>query len=620
MKPHRIRQAGYITGLLLFFYCLAGGNLSAQQAPNIIVFIADDLNQQDVGCYGNADVRTPNMDLLAKEGMRFTKAYAASSMCTPSRSAVFTGLYPYRNGSQMNHFTVRPDIQGLPQFLQKLGYRVVISGKIDVFPLKNFPFEVIGKEFGKYAPVENRVDRKKETVHLIEDHFSKHANQPICLIVAPWLPHVPWFPHKDFDPQQIKMPAYLADTKETRGALASYYQSISAADNMLGEVMQALDRAGQTQHTLFMFTADQGAQFPSAKWTVYDKGLKVPLIVRWPGHTAKGTVSDALISLVDIAPTLVDAGGGVPVTGLDGKSFKPVLDNAKMHHHDFVFAETSVEPHFWYNYTPARSIITADGWHYIKNYHPGKRFITHIDKVERNEFYFDSWVEAAVHNQQAQFLLNRYSYHPPEEIYNDQKDPEEFHNLAQQGNYKSKLDALRDLLTRELSRQGETDEMIKSGPLPQFFDNSYVIAQNKSASDLSFNRKRWNPDVLYITAYLTQINKGGVVCDYFNNFKLFAYKGKIGIGTGGDSILESTLLPEKNGQLVFRLTKEGALSVLFNNREVLATALHRDLTKIQEGYVTCGMLQGLKLEGRLQPYEGTIRDLQFVMNQLDKAP
>lgn len=131
-----------------------------------------------------------------------------------------------------------------------------------------------------------------------------------------------------------------------------------------------------------------------------------------------------------------------------------------------------------------------------------------------------------MHNQQAQFLLNRYSYHPPEEIYNDQKDPEEFHNLAQQGNYKSKLDALRDLLTRELSRQGETDEMIKSGPLPQFFDNSYVIAQNKSASDLSFNRKRWNPDVLYITAYLTQINKGGVVCDYFNNFKLFAYKGK----------------------------------------------------------------------------------------------
>ncbi|MBO9618928.1 MAG: sulfatase [Niabella sp.] len=620
MKPRRIIRSAQLLGLLICFHCLAGGYLFAQKAPNIVVFIADDLNQQDVGCYGNTDVRTPNMDLLAKDGMRFTKAYATSPMCTPSRSSIFTGLYPYRNGSQMNHFTVRPDIRGLPQYLQKLGYRVVISGKIDVFPLKNFPFEVIGKEFGRYAPVENRVDRKKETVHLIADHFSKHANQPLCLIVAPWLPHVPWFPHKDFDPQQIKMPAYLADTKETRGALASYYQSIRAADNMLGEVLQALDQAGQTQHTLFMLTADQGAQFPSAKWTVYDKGLKVPLIVRWPGHTAKGAVSDALVSLVDITPTLVDAGGGAPIAGLDGRSFKPVLRDAKRPHHDFVFAETSVEPHFWYNYTPARSVITADGWHYIKNYHPGKRFITHIDKVERNEFYFDSWVAAAAQDPQARFLLNRYSYRPPEELYNDENDPEEFHNRVQQTTDKNKLDALRDLLTRELSREGETEEMIKSGPLPQFFDNSYTIAQNKSASDLSFNRKRWNPDVLYITAYLTQIDKGGVVCDYFNNFKVFAHNGKIGISTGGDSTLESALLQDKNGQLVFRLSKEGELSVLFNNREVLTATLHRDLTKIQEGYVTCGVLQGLKDNGRLQPYEGSIRDLQFIMNQLDKAP
>ncbi|MCH5597367.1 sulfatase family protein [Niabella ginsengisoli] len=304
---------------------------SAQSKPNIVLFISDDLNQQDVGCYGNADVKTPNIDLLASEGMRFNKAYAASPMCAPSRSVIFTGLYPFKNGSQMNHFTVHARTPNLPQFLQKQGYRVVISGKVDVYPIDNFPFERIGEEFGKYAPVENRLDRKMETVRMIEEHFKTKPEQPICLIIAPWVPHVPWFPNRDFDPERLKLPDYLADTKETRHALASYYQSIGEADKMLGEVMKALDQAGKKENTVTMFTSDQGAQFPSAKWTVYDRGLRVPLIVRWPGKTVKGTESDALVSLVDLTPTMVDIAGGKAEQNWDGASFKDILLNKKKH-------------------------------------------------------------------------------------------------------------------------------------------------------------------------------------------------------------------------------------------------------------------------------------------------
>lgn len=297
----------------------------AQKKPNILIFLSDDLNQQDIGCYGNPDVRTPNIDRLAADGMRFNRAYAASPICTPSRSAMFTGLYPYRNGSQMNHFTVRPGTKNLPQLLQKLGYRVVISGKTDIFPLHNFPFERIGEEFGRYLPIENRLDRKKETVQMIGQHFKNRPEQPICLIVAPWVPHVPWFPNKDLDPEKLKVPNYLADTKATRKALAAYYQSIGEADKMLGEVLQAIDNAGQKDSTIVMFLADQGAQFPSAKWSVYDQGLRVPLIVRWPGKITPGSVSDALVSLVDLTPTLTDLGGGKEINGLDGESFKSVL-------------------------------------------------------------------------------------------------------------------------------------------------------------------------------------------------------------------------------------------------------------------------------------------------------
>jgi len=586
----------------------------------MVVFIADDLNQQDVGCYGNTDVKTPNMDRLAAEGMRFNRAYAASPICTPSRSAMFTGLYPFRNGSQMNHFTVRPNTANLPQFLQQLGYRVVISGKTDIFPLHNFPFERIGEEFGRYLPIENRLDRRKETVQMIGDHFNSRPEQPICLIVAPWVPHVPWFPNRDFDPGKLKIPHYLADTKATRKALAAYYQSVVEADKMLGEVLQAIDKAGQKNSTAVMFISDQGAQFPSAKWSVYDQGLRVPLIVRWPGKVTPGSVSDALVSLVDLTPTLIDLGGGAEHNELDGESFKNVLLNKKKSHHQYIFAETSMEPHFWYNYTPSRAIITDDGFHYIKNYHPGVRFVTHIDKVEQNEFYFDSWTAAAQTDPQIKFLLDRYSYHPPEELFNLDTDRDEFKNLVTDPAYHSKLHELEQLLDKELKRQGETDEMILEGPLPAFSDQSYTIRQGSGAADLSFNKKRWNPDTLIITAYLDGINQGGVVCDYFSNFKLYAYQNKIGLVLADSTEIASKQISVNKGQLVFTLSAKGALELRFDQQTILKQQLKGDLTKIKNGYVTAGKIQGEELKGKLQTYQGKITDLRFTMNELSRTP
>ncbi|RFM32482.1 sulfatase family protein [Chitinophaga silvisoli] len=597
---------------LLICLLLKASSVLAQSKPNIVLFICDDLNQQDVGCYGNVDVRTPHMNALASEGMRFNRAYAASPICTPSRSVMFTGMYPFHNGAQMNHFTVKPNTPNLPQYLHELGYRVVISGKTDVFPLHNFPFERIGEEFGQYAPIETRLDRKKETVHMIESHFKEKGQQPICLIVAPWVPHVPWFPNRRFDPDKLKLPDYLVDTKATRNALASYYQSIEAADSLLGEVMVAIDKAGQKKNTVMLFISDQGAQFPSAKWSVYDQGLRVPLIVRWPGMVKAGEVSDALVSLVDLTPTMVDLGGGKAIDSLDGESFKNVLLGKKNAHHAYIFAETSMEPHFWYNYTPARTVITAEGFHYIRNYHPGVQFITHIDKVERNAYYFDTWVAAAKTNAKAKFLLDRYSYHPPEEVYDLNNDRDEFENLVDTG---MRTSALRDLLDKELKRQGETEEMILSGTLPVFFDRSYTIKQYGSAADLSFNKKLWTPEVLVVTAYLGGIDKGGVVCDYFGNFKLYAYEGRIGVVMGDGTDLHSEVLTAKEGQLVCKLSEKGALEIQFDNNVILTAQVKENLMKIKGGYVTCGKVQGEELGGKLQTFEGAITDLRFTMNE-----
>src|SRR5690606_20508415 len=135
------------------------------------------------------DVHTPNMDRLASEGMIFSKAYAASPMCTPSRSNMITGLHPFRSGAQLNHFSVKPaNIKSLPDYLKPLGYRVAISGKTHFMPESAFDFEYIGRYFGSYLPLENRDDPKQETVNFIKEHFNTQSDQPLCLIVAPWLP------------------------------------------------------------------------------------------------------------------------------------------------------------------------------------------------------------------------------------------------------------------------------------------------------------------------------------------------------------------------------------------------------------------------------------------------
>src|SRR5690606_26989783 len=159
-------------------------------------------------------------------------------------------------------------VRTLPHYLKELGYRVVLAGKTHVSPESAFPFEYIAQDMGKYTPVGGRGDKKGETVRFIREYFAGDGDKkPLCLIVATWWPHVPWLPNKDFDPEKLTIPGYLVDTKETREALAAYYQSIKEADDLLGRVMNAIDDAGQKDRTVFMYFSDQGVQFPGAKWT-----------------------------------------------------------------------------------------------------------------------------------------------------------------------------------------------------------------------------------------------------------------------------------------------------------------------------------------------------------------
>jgi len=277
--------------------------------PNIVLFISDDHGWADSGAYGDAYIKTPNIDRLAEESMRFTHAFAASPLCSPSRSVIETGLMPHRNGGHKFGTPIRTDIKTMPEYFKEMGYYTAHIGKFHHTPRNRFPYDYV---------------HKNET-HAVDFLSAYDKNKPLFLIVCTHPPHTPWVKNTAYDPSRIELPANFVDTPKTRQDRANYYADVTLMDGILGNVLDAVAGKGMRNNTLFVYTSDQGANWPFAKWCVYDGGLRVPFIVRWPGKTAAGSVTDAMISLADLLPTFIQAAGAAPPEGIDGRSFVPVL-------------------------------------------------------------------------------------------------------------------------------------------------------------------------------------------------------------------------------------------------------------------------------------------------------
>ncbi len=429
--------------------------------PNIVLHISDDHGIDFVGCYGNADVRTPNIDALAREGTRFTRMFAASPTCAPSRSALYTGLYPAHNGCMGNHTTCRPDITALPTYLRRLGYRVVLAHKAHTIPKEVFSFEYIPAALPKNPAIPRTYRMEGLNTKAIDALLAEHArarrDTPLCLIVADSSPHVVWEPNKDFDPTRLKLPPFFIDTDLTRRALANYYQDIATLDKRVGEVRAMLKRHGFEDNTLFIYTTDQGSEWPHSKWTLYDAGLHVPFLAVWPGVTKPATTCDTLISFIDVTPTFIDIAGGEPPQGLDGKSFRSVLTGNEKSSRDAIYATHTRDGDM--NIFPQRCVRDTR-YKYIVNLTPEATWTTHWTKVsgirESHKEVWDTWVEKAKTDAHAARIVQLNEHHPPEELYDTQADPYEFNNLANDPAAKPILLRMRQKLARWLAQQGET--------------------------------------------------------------------------------------------------------------------------------------------------------------------
>jgi len=411
---------------------------NAARRPNVLLVMADDLTFNAVGCYGNPDVHTPNIDRLASQGMLFTRAFTGTAMCAPTRQQLYTGLFPVRNGAYPNHSKVKPGTKSIVHYLRALGYRVGICGKKHFGPPESFPFETV--KAGGMA-----------------EFVARDKTQPFCLLVTSHSPHCPWSASdaSAYDPQKLTLPPYLVDTPETRRALARYYGEVTDFDREVGQCMELVRRAGVEDETIFIYTSEQGAQFPHGKWTCYDTGLHVGLIVRWPGVVEPGSVTDAMVQYVDVVPTLIAAAGGRPIAGLDGRNFLPVLLGQTDRHHDFVYGVHTTRgiiagtPEGY----PIRSIRSATH-KYIMNLNHTVAF--HNVLIERNtEGYWNSWVEKAKTDPQAAKLVRWYQHRPAEELYDVVNDPHELNNLADDPAHRELMDSLRGKLQAWMKRQGD---------------------------------------------------------------------------------------------------------------------------------------------------------------------
>jgi len=447
-----------VLGTLVFSSTIA----AAQDTPNLLLFMADDMTYTDLGCFGNPDVRTPHIDGLAKQGVRFTRCYNAAPTCSPLRQSLFTGIYPVRNGAHPNHSRVYEGVKSLPHYLRPLGYRVAIVGKRHEAPASAFPFEMLGGSHGDGGRTPDGADLPLDKAR---EFISKKRGKPWCLVVTSNQPHTPWNrgDASQYDPKSLTVPPYLVDTPVLREALSRYYAEITYMDGQVGEMLRILKQQNVDQNTVVLWLSEQGSQLPFGKWTCYDTGVHAAAVLRWPGQVKPGSQSEALLSYVDVVPTFIELAGG-KAKGVDGKSFAPLLRGETMQHNDVVFSVNTTRG--IYHGSEAFGIRSAtDGrWLYIRNLHSDGRFqnmVTFRDPV------FASW--KTIESDFARSRVNAYVQRAPEELYDLASDPWCLKNLADTPRAKpmAKLSTAMDAWMKQQGDLGDETERAAESRQPK---------------------------------------------------------------------------------------------------------------------------------------------------------
>lgn len=409
----------------------------AGNRPNIVMIVGEDLGAQ-LGCYGDPAARTPNLDRFAAEGARFTNAFTHCPVCAPSRSGLVTGMYPTAIGSHHMRSTLLNPPETFPSLLKKAGYTVYWPGKTDfnftpppgwVTSTENW-MRPAAKELPKqpFFLYHNIGLTHESQTRNIQEKFADNTRR--------------LRPEDRQDKSKVPLPPYYPDTPAVRENVANYYELVTALDYQFAEVMKKIEPV--KDNTIVIFVGDHGWGLPRGKRWLYDSGIKVPLIVRWPGKVAANSVRGDLVSFVDLAPTILSIAGVEVPQRMHGQRF--VGENLPAPR-KYVYAHRDRMDE---TYDRVRAV--RDGrYKYVRNFHPELPYAQRVQYMELMPIMKD-WrrLNAEGKLEGAQKLFFQPTK-PAEELYDTEKDPHEINNLVADPNYNGKLTELRAALDRWLA-------------------------------------------------------------------------------------------------------------------------------------------------------------------------
>ena len=431
--------------ILIVSFIIISCNNSSTKKPNIIVFIADDVSWDDFGCYGNNDVVTPNIDALAKNGLIFKNAYLTTSSCSPSRNSILTGRYPHNTGAAELHTEPPLNMISFPELLKNHDYFTLQAGKFHMG-------EYAKRGFDKVNDSKTLNGGGGEKLWL-ESVKNRPKSQPFFMWFAAYDAHRVWGDNEfsgTHQPDQIEVPEYLIDGDLTRLDLAKYYDEITRFDFYIGEVIEELKLQGEYDNTLIIIMADNGRPFPHSKTRLNDQGIKTPFIVHYPKVLKENDVVNALVSSIDIAPTIMDLVGIEVKENFQGKSFYKIFENPNQTFRNYVFAE-----HNWHDYESYQRMVRNDNFLYIVNSRPQYPQEGPLDAIN-SPTYID--LKSAQKNNsiteiQSEIFINP---RPKEELYDLKKDPFQFNNLMLSENIPNDYLLLKGILNKWIIETGDS--------------------------------------------------------------------------------------------------------------------------------------------------------------------
>lgn len=340
--------------------------VEAQDKPNIIIFIGDDISYNDFGCYGHPVIRTPNIDRLASAGLKFTNAILTTSSCSPSRASIITGRYPHNTGAPELHLEMPAGQVPFPRLLRESGYYTAQAGKWHFGKPRPNPGDAMYGAFDRTGGHAGDGGGPSGAERWVEYVRERPRDKPFFMWFAALDAHRVWddaFVPVRYEAADVVVPPFLRDTPETREDLASYYNEVTRFDHYIGEVVATLEAQGELSNTLLIVMADNGRPFPRNKTRLYDDGIKTPFVVHWPeGTSAPGAVSNSLLSSIDIAPTLLEVAGVAAPETIQGKSFRTLFQDPEQKFRNYAFAE-----HNWHDFMAFERMVRTERFLYIEN-------------------------------------------------------------------------------------------------------------------------------------------------------------------------------------------------------------------------------------------------------------